>query len=80
MPTPSKDSIVIAEPEQMNVDVAPNASELPKIHSTNIVDEHLGDPPATQVDTPDVPFRFSEKKRLHWSGKTCKLGMDVRYA
>ncbi|KDQ32978.1 hypothetical protein PLEOSDRAFT_1060663 [Pleurotus ostreatus PC15] len=24
----------------------------------------------TQVDTPDVPMRFNEKKRLHWSGKT----------
>ncbi|KIJ63693.1 hypothetical protein HYDPIDRAFT_92327 [Hydnomerulius pinastri MD-312] len=23
-----------------------------------------------QTDTPDVPTRFSEKKRLHWSGKT----------
>ncbi|KAF8549296.1 zinc finger dihydrouridine synthase [Imleria badia] len=22
------------------------------------------------VDTPDVPMRFSEKKRLHWTGKT----------
>lgn len=24
-----------------------------------------------QVDTPDVPLRFTEKKRLHWAGKTC---------
>lgn len=24
-----------------------------------------------QVYTPDVPMRFNEKKRLHWSGKTC---------
>lgn len=23
-------------------------------------------------DTPDTPLRFTEKKRLHWSGKTCK--------
>jgi hypothetical protein len=22
-------------------------------------------------DTPDVPTRFMEKKRLHWEGKTC---------
>jgi tRNA-dihydrouridine synthase 3 len=75
-PTPSKDFIVVAEPEQMNVDVALNASELPKIHSTDIISKCVGDPPAPQVDTPDVPFRFSEKKRLHWSGKTCEL----RYA
>ena len=26
----------------------------------------------SQNDTPDVPLRFSEKKRLHWTGKTCK--------
>lgn len=25
----------------------------------------------SQVDTPDVPMRPSEKKRLHWTGKTC---------
>ncbi|KAF9242298.1 hypothetical protein BU15DRAFT_72831 [Melanogaster broomeanus] len=25
---------------------------------------------ADQNDTPDVPMRFSEKKRLHWKGKT----------
>ncbi|KAL4267228.1 tRNA-dihydrouridine(47) synthase [NAD(P)(+)] [Pleurotus pulmonarius] len=24
----------------------------------------------TQADTPDVPMRFNEKTRLHWSGKT----------
>ena len=23
------------------------------------------------IDTPDVPLRPSEKKRLHWKGKTC---------
>jgi tRNA-dihydrouridine synthase 3 len=25
-----------------------------------------------QADLPDVPLRFQEKKRLHWSDKTCK--------
>jgi len=29
------------------------------------------DEAAAQADLPDVPFRFSEKKRLHWSDKTC---------
>ncbi|KAL4076835.1 hypothetical protein V8B97DRAFT_2084564 [Scleroderma yunnanense] len=24
----------------------------------------------SQIDAPDVPIRFSEKKRLHWTGKT----------
>lgn len=26
-----------------------------------------------QNDTSDVPIRFSEKKRLHWTGKTCEI-------
>ena len=26
-----------------------------------------------QRDTPDVPVRFSEKKRLHWRGLTCSF-------
>ncbi len=29
------------------------------------------DEAVAQADLPDVPFRFSEKKRLHWSDKTC---------
>ena len=29
------------------------------------------DEAAAQADLADVPFRFSEKKRLHWSDKTC---------
>ena len=29
------------------------------------------DEAAAQADLPDVPFRFLEKNRLHWSDKTC---------
>ena len=29
-------------------------------------------PDLSQQDTPDVPMRFIEKKRLHWAGKTCE--------
>ena len=29
------------------------------------------DEAAAQADLPDVPVRFSEKRRLHWSDKTC---------
>lgn len=25
-----------------------------------------------QTDTPDVPMRFSEKKKLTWKGLTCE--------
>ena len=31
----------------------------------------------SQDDTPDVPTRVSEKKRLHWKGKTCKSSASV---
>jgi len=31
----------------------------------------------SQIDTPDAPIRFAEKKRLHWSGKTCKWFRSV---
>ncbi|KAG8215942.1 hypothetical protein J3R82DRAFT_7916 [Butyriboletus roseoflavus] len=34
-----------------------------------IVPKWTGDT-SDQNDTPDVPMRFSEKKRLHWTGKT----------
>ena len=30
------------------------------------------DEAVAQADLPDVPLRFQEKKRLHWSDKTCK--------
>jgi tRNA-dihydrouridine synthase 3 len=29
--------------------------------------------PSAQLDTPDVPMRPVEKKRLHWEGLTCML-------
>jgi hypothetical protein len=34
------------------------------------------DEAAAQADLPDVPFRFSEKKRLHWSDKTCTWSLS----
>jgi len=33
----------------------------------------------SQTDTPDAPMRFAEKKRLHWSGKTCKWFHSVEW-
>jgi tRNA-dihydrouridine synthase 3 len=69
--TSSKNSVIVAEPEQMNVDVVPKVSSETLL--TDIIDKRTGDPsPITsQADAPEVPQRFSEKKRLHWSGKTC---------
>lgn len=34
------------------------------------------DEAVAQCDLPDVPFRFSEKKRLHWSDKTCTWSLS----
>jgi len=39
------------------IEPAPTKSSLDEVHS--------------QVDLPDVPFRFSEKRHLNWSNKTC---------
>ncbi|KII91492.1 hypothetical protein PLICRDRAFT_38252 [Plicaturopsis crispa FD-325 SS-3] len=32
--------------------------------------QRTGEVPSSELDTPDVPARFPEKKRLHWAGKT----------
>jgi hypothetical protein len=38
-----------------------------------VVEQVVGED-KSQHDTPDAPIPPSEKKRLHWSGKTCKSG------
>jgi len=38
---------------------------------TESITHRTGDE-SSHVDNPDVPIRFSEKKRLNWAGKTCK--------
>ncbi|TFK31535.1 hypothetical protein BDQ12DRAFT_693979 [Crucibulum laeve] len=76
---PNANSDIVTEPEQdMNVDVpavqsgsalAPPPVEAPSAAET--IEHRTGEAPSeTQQDTPDVPVRFEEKKRLHWSGKT----------
>jgi tRNA-dihydrouridine synthase 3 len=75
---PAADSVIIAEPEQQIIDVRMNtvvaSSDTPEPSSTvdNIIETRTGElnGPSSQVD---VPVRFSEKKRLHWAGKTCTL-------
>lgn len=59
---PSADAVVAP-------DTAPQLTE----EGPAIANTDAGQHPAKveQDDTPDVPMRFSEKKRLHWSGKTC---------
>ncbi|KAJ7627148.1 zinc finger dihydrouridine synthase [Roridomyces roridus] len=59
---PSANAIVVSEPDQeMDLD------------APSLITQRTGDVDATTpavVDTPDVPVRFSEKRRLDWNGKT----------
>jgi tRNA-dihydrouridine synthase 3 len=50
----------------------PVGTDPPPSATLGPVPEKLSSEAATsQVDTPDVPIRFQEKKRLNWSNKTC---------
>ena len=63
----------------------PPTSEPIQPHSASVSSAPSGVPPAptkwssdeavAQADLPDVPFRFSEKKKLHWSDKTCMCSL-----
>ena len=57
--------VVVAEPEQDATDdqIPVTATPTPAIAQAD----------TSKVDTPDVPMRFEEKKRLDWAGKTCQL-------
>ncbi|KAJ6616709.1 hypothetical protein B0H10DRAFT_2036019 [Mycena sp. CBHHK59/15] len=68
-PVPTAASLVIAEPDQ-DMDSG-NLGAEPEPSADRIIVQRTGDAaPAAQIDTPDVPTRFSEKKRLNWEGKT----------
>jgi tRNA-dihydrouridine synthase 3 len=78
---PTADSVIIAEPEQQMNDVKmTNVAADSDTPETNLIVDNIVETPArelngplSQADTPDIPVRFSEKKRLHWTGKTCAL-------
>ncbi|KAF9467198.1 hypothetical protein BDZ94DRAFT_1211631 [Collybia nuda] len=61
-PAPNANSLIMPEPEQ-NMDIVQRPA-------SEIISQRTGDLLSASSDTPDVPIRFSEKKRLHWSGKT----------
>jgi tRNA-dihydrouridine synthase 3 len=44
---------------------------MPNTNTSELVNQRTGDNTSLQNDTPDVPVRFAEKKRLNWAGKTC---------
>ncbi|KAJ3509437.1 hypothetical protein NLJ89_g5226 [Agrocybe chaxingu] len=78
---PDENSVIIAEPEQQPEDIEMDASTKsttsPETHAgfapvdpDSITQKYTGDSSASQTDAPDVPVRFAEKKRLHWTGKT----------
>ena len=72
---------MVPESKQEIIDVKMDSvaagSDTPEPNSTvdNIVETRTGElnGPLNQVDTPDMPVRFWEKKRLQWTGKTCAL-------
>jgi hypothetical protein len=47
------------------MDTTPDAS-----NTQDRITQRTGDI-SSQMDAPDVPTRFREKKRLDWAGKTC---------
>lgn len=59
-----KSVVNVAELEQNSQD--PKTQTLNSDCETSKVE-----PEVARQDTPDVPLRVQEKKRLHWSGKTC---------
>ncbi|GLB39772.1 putative catalyzes the synthesis of dihydrouridine, a modified base found in the D-loop of most tRNAs [Lyophyllum shimeji] len=71
-PAADASSIVVAEPDQeMELEEKQVLVKATKPLVEELVEKRTGEPTTvSQVDTPDVPMRFSEKKRLHWSGKT----------
>ncbi|KZP04589.1 zinc finger dihydrouridine synthase [Athelia psychrophila] len=54
-----------ATPLDVTMDVPQSESE-----ASTLIEKRTGDASSSQAESPDVPVRFSEKKRLHWSGKT----------
>ncbi|SJL01662.1 probable tRNA-dihydrouridine(47) synthase [NAD(P)(+)] [Armillaria ostoyae] len=76
-----KASTTIPEPEQIEMELEPSSAPASNNADANEISvdnagtvsekvmQRTGDL-SSQADTPDVPVRFSEKKRLNWAGKT----------
>lgn len=59
----AENAVVVAEPEQDEM-----SKPLQNVEET--IQRRTGYMPSND-GAPDVPLRFAEKKRLHWTGKTC---------
>lgn len=64
----TKDEETLEPTEETEVNPIESSSDLGT--STPLISNQ--DVDMSQIDTLDTPTRFAEKKRLHWSGKTCK--------
>jgi len=64
----AENAVVVAEPEQDEMSVARLSKPLQNVEE--IIQRRTG---STLSDdgVPNIPLRFAEKKRLHWTGKTC---------
>jgi hypothetical protein len=67
----AENAIVVAEPEQDEISAAPLSGSGQNIEET--IQKRTGSISIDEDDVSDVPPRFAEKKRLHWTGKTCGL-------
>ena len=48
----------------------------PDKNITDQINQRIGGD-TSQLDTPDVPIRFAEKKRLDWAAKTCMFYLTI---
>jgi len=55
----------------VNESVQPMDVLMSDTNTSELVSRRTGGDTSSQNDTPDVPMRFAEKKRLNWAGKTC---------
>jgi hypothetical protein len=69
--TPDADGTSIIKELPTSESIQPHSALVPSAPTKWSSDEAVA-----QADLPDVPFRFSEKKRLHWSDKTCTWSLS----
>jgi tRNA-dihydrouridine synthase 3 len=74
--TPDADGTSIIKEPPTSGSIQPHSASVPSAPSGVVTvtppapTKWSSDEAVAQADLPDVPFRFSEKKRLHWSYKT----------
>jgi hypothetical protein len=80
--TPDADGTSIIKEPPTSEPIQPHSASVPSAPSGVVAvtppapTKWSSDEAVAQADLPDVPFRFSEKKRLHWSDKTCTWSLS----